>query len=140
MWVSLLLTKKLEISKSLKISMKMMYTCQEWHVESDMLRATCLEWYVKSDMLRVTCWKWHVESDISTVTFWEWHVENHMNSRHVNSDMSKVTCHEWHVESDICVICSVVWCEWIGYMIYNNHINQNELHVIFCWYFPQFFF
>ena len=81
-WVNQWLTKKFQISKYFKISRKMIYICQEWHVkspksrvifqewlfESDMLRVTGREWYVKWEMMRVTGQKWTVKSDMPRVT------------------------------------------------------------------------
>ena len=44
-------------------------TCQEWQIESDMLRGTCLEWRVKSDILKATFYHPSMPPFLNVLTF-----------------------------------------------------------------------
>ena len=77
------------------------YTCQEWHVESEMLRVTGWEWHVESDMesdmSRGTCWLWQVKTYMLRVSCWVWGVTSDMSEVASRRDMSRVTSQKWQL-------------------------------------------
>ena len=102
----------------------MIYTCNEGHVDNNILRVTCQEWHMlrmtfrewyiviyqeghfECYIPRLTCWECPVESEELRVRFLEWHVKNGISKGHVKSDISRVICQDLRFTSyKLDVIC-----------------------------------